>query len=99
MDLNFGTAKMVDHRFFGYKKPQGLMPCLRLTVTASVASNKWDSSWTANDLLDCKPWEALEDVCLIIDKYGVYYSFSCVCEIQIALSNKGGGLLVFLVAI
>lgn len=78
------------------------MPCLPLTVIVSVASNKWDSSQTANDLLDCTPWEGLEDAYQIADKYRLYYSFSRVCKVQIVLSNKwrvSGFWGFFLVAI
>lgn len=69
--------------FMDAKSPRALMLCSPLPEILSVASNKWDSLWSANDLLACKPREALEDVCLIMDKYRVYYSFSCVCEVQI----------------
>lgn len=80
--------------FMDTKSPRALTLCSPLPEILSVASNKWDSLRSANDLLACKPHEALEDVCLIMDKYRVYYSFSCVCEVQI-LKQQIGCFLVF----
>lgn len=95
MDLNFGSAEVAD-RVFGNKKPKGLMPRSPTPAILSVARNKWDSLRTANDLLDCKPREALEDVCLIMDEYRVCYGFSCRCEVQVLLSNKRVGIFWFI---
>lgn len=92
MDLNFGSAEVADMGFFWKQKSQGLMPRSPTPAIGIVASNKWDSLRTANDLLDCKAREALEDVCLIMDEYRVCYGFPCPREVQVLLSNKWVGI-------
>lgn len=92
MDLNFGSAEVADMGFFWRQKSQGLMPRSPIPAIGIVASNKWDSLRTANDLLDRRAREALEDVCLIMDKYRVCYGSSCPCEVQVLLSNKRVGI-------